>query len=94
MRGRECGNLVGGRSRPLLRGAGGNELFAFALLTQSDFLTVHHDVARRLDPQANLTAIDGHHRDFYLLADAQRLAGPSGQYQHISQLSSFDVTKL
>jgi hypothetical protein len=79
------------RRLPLIRGAEaaalffsahGDQLVAFALLAQGDFLAVHDDIARRLDPEPDLASVHGQHRDFNLVADAHRFAGSPGQYQH------------
>jgi hypothetical protein len=54
----------------------------FAAFALRDFFAVYHDIARRLDADANLSAIDCHDRDFDIIANSQSFAGPACQYQH------------
>jgi hypothetical protein len=66
------------------RGGGLGRRLSLALLAQGDFLAIYRDIARRLDADADLRTVDGHHRYFYLIADAQRLTGSASEYQHRS----------
>jgi hypothetical protein len=58
--------------------------FSFPLLAQRNFFPIDRDVARRLDADANLRTVDGHHSHFNGIADAQCLTGPASEYQHKS----------
>ena len=47
-----------------------------------NFFSVDSNIARRLDADADLSAIHRHDSDFNVVADSQGFAGSSGEYQH------------
>jgi hypothetical protein len=53
-----------------------------------DFLTVHNDMAGRLDTYPHLRAIDGHHGDLHIVANSQSLAGTACKNEHVSNVPS------
>jgi hypothetical protein len=45
-------------------------MFFFSALAFGDFLAIDADIDWRLDADANLRAIDGHHRHFDVVTDS------------------------
>jgi hypothetical protein len=57
-------------------------LFLLALDTLVDLLAMHRDVARGVDADAHLIALDAKDGHGDLVADHQRFPDPAGEYEH------------
>jgi hypothetical protein len=57
-------------NEPELAIDGAHGLIFFSALAFGDFLAIHTDIDRCLDADADLRAVDGHHRHFDVFTDS------------------------
>jgi len=63
-----------------------------AELPLCDLLSIHGDVARRIDAYANLRPVDRNYRYLDFIADTQRFTGAARQNQHWVNLVQWQTT--